>query len=718
MPDARATAAADAHRWRFFRAGGVEQVRLDHAADLWALAELDPKLWAALACPTAGLAIAPQTLAALDSDGDGRVRLPEVRDAVRWVCQRLRDPALIFAPGDALPLAALTDDEEGVALQAAARELLVRAGRPGAEALQASDMADLAQVFPPALPNGDGVVPADLARAEDAGLADWVERIAAARGATPDRSGQPGIDAEALAACEADVAAVLAWQAARPPGDAQAMAAALHAVDAVAAKVEDHFTRCRLAAFDPRAAAALDWTPEQVQALADQALSPDRPELAALPLAHVQPSAVLPLRDGINPAWAAAIAALREQAVAPLLGERDTLEADDWARLRERLGAWRAWAAARPDTPVADWDADTLAQWRTADVPARLRALMARDREAAALADRLDALQRLLLWRRDLGVLLRNVVNFADFYGGTQPAAFQAGTLFIDQRECRLCLPVADAAAHAQLAAYSGLYLLYCHCERAGEPPMTIVAALTAGDAPDFMVPGRNGVFVDRQGRDWSARVVRVVENPISVREAFWAPYKRIARLIGEQVRKFAAAREQAVQAQAAERVGAGAEAVQRPEAKPAGQQAFDIARFAGIFAAIGLALGAIGTALAAVVTGFLQLAWWQMPLVVLGLMVLISGPSVLLAWLKLRQRNIGPLLDANGWAVNIRARISIPVGVRLTALATLPPGAQRGGADPDADAPSPWRWLVPLLAALAVAVWGWRAGWWGGEAL
>ena len=160
---------------------------------------------------------------------------------------------------------------------------------------------------------------------------------------------------------------------------------------------------------------------------------------------------------------------------------------------------------------------------------------------------------------------------------------------------------------------------------------------------------------------------------------------------------------------------GAGAEAVQRPEAKPAGQQAFDIARFAGIFAAIGLALGAIGTALAAVVTGFLQLAWWQMPLVVLGLMVLISGPSVLLAWLKLRQRNIGPLLDANGWAVNIRARISIPFGVRLTALATLPPGAQRGGADPDADAPSPWRWLVPLLAALAVAVWGWRAGWWGG---
>lgn len=713
MSEPRAPALADAHRWRFFRAGGVEQVRLEDAEDLRALDGLDPKLWAALACPTSGLAIAPQTLAALDGDGDGRVRLPEVRTAVHWVCARLRDPALILSPGDELPLAALTDDEEGAALQAAARELLARAGRAQAAALQLSDMADPALVFPPALPNGDGVVPAELAEGD--GLAAWIERIAAVRGAVPDRSGQPGIDAQALAACEADVAAVQAWRAAQPAGDPQAMAAALQAVDAVAAKVEDHYTRCRLAAFDARAAVALDWTPEQVQALATQALTASRPELAALPLAHVQPAAVLPLCDGLNPAWSAAIAALREHAVGPLLGQRDDLEADDWARLCERLHAWREWGAARPDTAVADWDPATLADWTEGGVPARLRTLMERDREAAALADRLEALRRLLLLRRDLGALLRNFVNFADFYGSAQPAAFQAGTLFIDQRECRLCLPVADAATHAQLAAYSGLYLLYCHCERAGESPMTIVAALTAGDAPDFMVPGRNGVFVDRQGRDWGARVVRVVENPISVREAFWAPYRRVARLIGEQVRKFATAREQAVQAQAAERVGAGAEAVQQPAAKPAGQQAFDIARFAGIFAAIGLALGAIGTALAAVATGFLQLAWWQMPLVVLGLMVLVSGPSVLLAWLKLRQRNIGPLLDANGWAVNIRARISIPFGVRLTAVAALPPGAQRGGADPDADTPSPWRWLLPLAGAAALAVWGWHSGWWGG---
>jgi hypothetical protein len=87
------------------------------------------------------------------------------------------------------------------------------------------------------------------------------------------------------------------------------------------------------------------------------------------------------------------------------------------------------------------------------------------------------------------------------------------------------------------------------------------------------------------------------------------------------------------------------------------------------------------------------------MPLVVLGLMLLVSGPSMLLAWLKLRRRNLGPLLDANGWAVNIRARINLPFGATLTRVAQLPAGASRALADPYADKGLPWgRWLLTLL--------------------
>ncbi|WP_424859654.1 hypothetical protein ACPP3B_02895 [Tepidimonas sp. HKU77] len=698
-----------AHRWRFFRAGGVDQPRIDGADDLRALPTLDAKLWAALACPVKGLDMAPQTLALLDHDGDGRLRRPEVVAAVQWVCERLHDPGLLWQPGDALPLDALATDGEGQALRTAAGALLQRLGRPPT-VLAPADVAEPVRLFPPDQPNGDGVVSAALAQAIDPDTVPWLERVGAAVGWMPDRSGQQGIDADALLRCAEAVRAVRAWRAAQPEGVAAVLDAALAALQAVAAKVDDHFVRCQLAAFDARAAIALDVPLEPIQALAATTLAAGQAELVALPLAHVDAEAVLPLTRGLNPAWQAAMARLYADAVLPLLGARDHLSWADWQALRARLADWEAWRAQRPDTPVADWDEALLQAWEAQRVGERLGALIEHDRSAATLAQRLDDLVKLLALRRDLVRLLRNFVNFSDFYGAAD-GLFQCGRLYIDRRECLLCLPVADAAAHAQLAGYSGLYLVYCHCERADQAPQTIVAALTAGDAPDFMVPGRNGVFIDRQGRDWHARVVKVVENPISLRQAFWAPYKRVARLVGEQVRKWAAAREQQVQTGAAQQVEGQAEAA-AGAARKEGSATFDIARFAGIFAAIGLALGALGSALVAVVTGFVQLAWWQMPLVVVGVMLLISGPSVLLAWFKLRARNIGPLLDANGWAVNTRARIGPVFGRRLTALAALPEGAERSAADPDASRGLPWGWII-AVAVLALAALGWRLGGW-----
>ena len=70
---------------------------------------------------------------------------------------------------------------------------------------------------------------------------------------------------------------------------------------------------------------------------------------------------------------------------------------------------------------------------------------------------------------------------------------------------------------------------------------MNIAAALTDGDAGNLMV-GRNGVFYDRKGNDWDATIVKMIEHPISIREAFWSPYRQIAKMIHEQIEKVAGA--------------------------------------------------------------------------------------------------------------------------------------------------------------------------------
>jgi hypothetical protein len=83
----------------------------------------------------------------------------------------------------------------------------------------------------------------------------------------------------------------------------------------------------------------------------------------------------------------------------------------------------------------------------------------------------------------------------------------------------------------------------------------------------------------------------------------------------------------------------------------------------------------------------------------------------MLLAWLKLRQRNLGPLLDANGWAVNTRARINIPFGAALTGVAALPAGASRSLSDPYAEKGSPWGTWIFLLIVVAAVVAAWQQG-------
>jgi Na+(H+)/acetate symporter ActP len=155
--------------------------------------------------------------------------------------------------------------------------------------------------------------------------------------------------------------------------------------------------------------------------------------------------------------------------------------------------------------------------------------------------------------------------------------------------------------------------------------------------------------------------------------------------------------------------VTAPAKAAPPPPAQPT---PFDVGKFAGIFAAIGLALGALGTALVSALGGLFSLSWWQIPLALVGVVLLISLPAVVFAWFKLRSRNLGPILDANGWAVNARARINIPFGTALTQLAKLPANAERSMQDPYAEESTPWGWYFVMLIAAGAGL-AWYLGWW-----
>lgn len=691
--------------WTFFRAGGFDQVKLARGVDLQNLDKLDQKLWVALACPTSGLEIDPRTLELIDADRDGRVRAPELITAAKFACRHLKDPDDLLKGEDSLPLRAIDDStEDGRTLLSAARQVLNNLGKKGDDAIRADDLTDPARIFANTRFNGDGII-TELTTEDEFSkgvVRDAIDCI----GSELDRSGAPGVSAEKLSAFFEELNAYASWQAEVTSEPSvlslgrEKTAAAAAAVSSIRAKVDDYFARCRLAAFDARLSSVLNRKEDEYLEFVTRDLSLSAKELAGFPLAHAAAGKGLALLSGVNPAHAAALKDLYEQAVTPLLGASKTvLTEDDWGTLNKRLSGYESWLASKRGARV-----EKLGELRTREIldsgtQSSLVELIRQDEALKAEAENLENVERLVRYYRDLYLLCTNFVNFADFYNGTEPAVFQCGTLYLDQRACHLCLRVEDPSKHAGMAGLAGAYLVYADCVRpATGEKMHIVVAVTNGDSDNLMV-GRNGLFYDRKGRDWDATVTKIVDNPIGIRQAFWAPYKKFVRMIEVQVAKRAATAD----SEATGSLNATATAAVNTDKAAAESKKVDV----GVVAALGVAVGALGAFITAVVgyaTGVIKMGPLATVGAVLGVMLLISLPSVVLAYITLRKRNLGPILDANGWAINAHAKVNIAFGATLTKLPKLPPGSRRDSRDLYADKGPPWKRVVFALLVLLVA--------------
>ena len=712
MQSPQTNAPRKPHTWQFFRAGGFDQVKLQTGADLMNLDQLDQKLWVALACPTTGIEFDPKTAALIDSDGDGRIRAQELIAAIRWAGSMLRDPDDLVKGRDGVALTAINDQvPEGRQILGSARVILRQLSKAEAGVITVDDAAAASKSFANTVFNGDGVIIPESA--EDTTVQQVIREAMAAVGSVMDRSGKPGVDAAKVEEFSTELARFDAWvntseaDAAKilPAGPATAAAAA--AMQAVKAKIDDYFGRCRLATFEARLSPLLNRTEEEYKGLLTKDLSLSAQEVSGFPVSRIVPGQPLSLVSGLNPAHAQAIATFRSATVEPLLGAREVLTEEDWSVVQARLAPYEAWQTAKAGMRVESLGIARVREILRGDARAAITGLIARDKELEMEASGVASVEKFVRFHRDLIVLATNFVNFRDLYDGGSPAIFQAGTLYLDQRSCNLCITVVDPAKHAVMASLAGAYLAYVDCLRkATGQKLTVVAIFSQGDDENLMV-GRNGVFYDRKGLDYDATITKIVANPISLRQAFWQPYKRFVRWVEEQIAKRAAEADAA----ASQKLAAAATTVATKSVTPAAAaapQKVDV----GTVAALGVAFGAIGGFFTAVATLGKDL-WAQgafaMVGAIVGVMALISGPSLVMTYIKLRKRNLGPILDANGWAVNAKARINVPFGTRLTAIAELPPGSSRDLVDPFEETRRPWKLYGALVVAGLIGL-QWRA--------
>ena len=697
------------YKWEFENIGGCSRVRISSGKDIAHLEELDTKMWTVLSCPVKGLEIDDKSLGYMDWDADGKIRVNDVVSVSKWITSVLKNPDLLLEEKDAINIKDIDDSNEtGLKLCKAAKQILSNLGKE-AISISLSDTADIAAIFAKTRFNGDGVI--TVASSDDLEEQEAIAAAVADTGGSMDRSGQMGVTAGQIEQFYADLKAYSDWCAAEVPAPfgekTDAMIAAYVALDA---KMKDFFMRSRLASFSPESVSALDVQTSRIESISGENLSAKGEEIATYPISRINGKAELDLAAPMNPAWVDQFNVIKEVAIA---ADKKTLNEADWAAIGASFAAYTAWKGSKVGASVEKLTIEKVNALLKQDKKQALLDLVTQDLALKEEAENIEMVDKFLHILKDFYRLLKNFITFHDFYNKDKKVSsiFQSGTLIIDQRACRFCMKVADMGAHNASAATSGMFLVYCDCTtKASAAKLQIVAAVTVGEVGSLIV-GKNAIYYDNAGVEWDAVITKIVDNPISVAQAFWSPYRRMSVAVENLINKSAAEKDAKMMADATAKINAApttlpaapAVGTEGEAAKPVATPPFDIAKFAGIFAAIGMALGMIGTALASLAEGIFALEWWQLLLSFMGILMIVSGPSMVLAWLKLRRRNIAPLLNANGWAVNASAKISIPFGETLTDVAKYPKLRLK---DPYAKSGMP-AWLKVLITLLVLAAAG-----------
>lgn len=347
-----------------------------------------------------------------------------------------------------------------------------------------------------------------------------------------------------------------------------------------------------------------------------------------MPLVTEAPDVTLPLRDHLNPKHLETIMAFADACVKPVLGDGVTsIDRIGWKKVKAAFAPYRAWVAAKPVM------------------------------NAGKLGDLVDE-ERVLRYKLHLLEFLENFVSMRRLYAADESATFQMGTLRIDGKEMSLCFHVASEAAHSALSGKSNCCVLYLKLTRPSEKAERSVCAVVTAGAVAQLYVGRNGVFFDRDGKDWDAVVTKVVENQVSLAEAFWAPWRKLGEGVASTVKKFLGDKQAAAQ----KNVEAGTQNAQ------AGGAAM-----ASSVAAIGIGVGMMGTAVAAIAAAVKGMGALQIALSIVAIVLVVSLPSVILTWFKLRQRDLGAILNAGGWAINRPMRFSMKRARAFTKCAGNP---------------------------------------------
>jgi hypothetical protein len=688
-------------RMTFSLYGNAPHLRLEAASDLEKTLVLDEAHWVATSAPVDTFNTDPAFLSLLDANGDGRISCHDVRDAVRWLLGVLSDLSGVSDASSTLRLSAVNrETSDGTNIASAAGKVLAKIGKPGAEEISLAELRKVKQQSEAVPISESGVVLPDAA--DEPGIQQFIRDILATAGGVPHPSGNLGVDTDTLNRFLQAVKGFLNWQAlGQIPADSQQTdimplgkqtGAAYAALTPLKAKLDQYFAQCLALVLDDRFSQNMGWTEAELQSLDLDDPAVIEEVLQKAPLAKATPERTLNLAAAINPFYVERVETFFRETVKPVLGERQSLNAREWQELRQLFSAHENWLQGKNGAMVEPLGAEKLQAYLEPRYAKIVADLIADSRGTAIIMDNLRLIEKVLLFQCHLLRFANNFVSFPELYDTRARALFELGSLVMDGRRFNFAVRVANRAEHVNVAKTSSLCVLYATVmPKDGRPAYEISVPVTSGNKGNLCL-GKRGVFYDVDGRENDARILDIIENPISFWEALLSPFKRIGKLLSGKIEAWTTASGNKLEnttSAAFTQVGQPHPGTPTAPA-PAGSGA------AGMLMGAGVATAALGSATAYIAKTLAETSWLAILTGVLGAVLLVLIPTGIIAFFKLRRRDLSAILEGSGWAINARMRLTSKQGRFFTQHPKYPAGAKGVGR-------LFWRRVLWLLFALAV---------------
>lgn len=661
---------------RFQRLGGACQLVLKEADDLRNAAQLDAAHWIMTSVRTDSLLANKDFLAFLDADSNGRIRVDEVKAALNWMLSVLSDLSGVCKRSDVLYLNSLNENNpDGKNISRTIRIALANLGMPDATHITLAQIKDQTRIISNALQNGDGIIPPDSVSKQV--TADCIRGIMATVGSQTDCSGVAGVGDKEVDAFEAKLKARLAWlddgearkAQLNPFGDKTQ--AILGAFLSVRDKLDEFFQSCE--------ALSLSGTTTEARLAVKNTLDPMdagsvKEFLEKSPVAPVNPEGVLVLRKMHHPVWSAAIRNLLS--MLPDAPENE-MTAEYYATLKSALAPCEGWNKAKPETGLESWTREQLQQIISEGILTDIRNLISRDKAVKENLDNTSMVHKLICFQENMFDFLNNFVTLDRLFDNSAPSMHQAGKLVMDGRFFTLCSIVNNIAEHKKIATNSNICVIYLDATSGlgkDVKTMKLAVGVTSGHMRHFF-PGKSGVFYTADGVMWDAKIVDMIQQPVSIGEALKMPFYKFADFLQKQADKFFAARSKQYEDTLSKDIQSQAKLPTAPPAPAKAATPQQTPAFSGSMVLMGGGVGiaAIGSAFAFMAKSIQGISVGSVLAIFFGILLIFGGPIVTVSLVKLFRRNLAIFLEANGNALNGQLRLSLRMGRFFTFTPPLP---------------------------------------------